>query len=704
MLINAPIPRLESLTGHTSPIESVIFGHSEDVVCAGSMSGALKIWDLEAAKIVRTLTGHKANVRCLDFHLQGEFVVSGSLDSNIKLWDIRRKGCIFTYKGHTKAVNSTKFSPDGRWIASAGEDGVLKLWDIPARKMLAEFSNHAGPVTDVEFHPNEFLLSSASTDRTVKFWDLESFQLVSTTAADSGSIRCIYFNPDGECLFSGSQDLLKVYSWEPGRTRDTLVMGWGKVADIATAQNQLIAASHSHTNASIYVVDLSRVQPLMGQGSRQNSQFVSSGTHHMRKSFVRDRSLSDAEKNSQLESVEPSEVGEEIKTYADLIEPNDYGRIFQPRGKELSRSPPDGDSFPTPERDNNVIPVRHSNINTLSIFRPAPPEWNTPKQNGTELPSQIAKTKAPVSNQPIHKVYTSKAIPIPVQQKIDRSKNILKSQSEVTDMKQNPLVSLPPTAITEPFSQQYQSVRNVTVEIHQKQVQESQKIQQSQIPVPTEDVSKPDKIEYVPTQREKPAGLDVEDFLPKQMQESLRIGMQQQPEMSEAEAISSIVRGHDSMIAVLMNRHKNLQIVRALWTNKDMKTAVDSAINMNDAAITVDILNIAVLRPAMWSLDLCQLILPFIFNLVQSKYESYMNVGCESLKIVLKNFGSVIKSTINAPPSIGVDLQREERYNKCKACYNLLLSIKTFILKRQTMQGKLGQTFRELHNLMQSLD
>lgn len=39
----------------------------------------------------------------------------------------------------------------------------------------------------------------------------------------------------------------------------------------------------------------------------------------------------------------------------------------------------------------------------------------------------------------------------------------------------------------------------------------------------------------------------------------------------------------------------------------------------------------------------------------------YMTAGCESLKIVLKSFASMIKTTITAPPGIGVDLQREER-------------------------------------------
>jgi katanin p80 WD40 repeat-containing subunit B1 len=63
----------------------VQFGHTEELVCAGSQTGALKIWDLEAAKIVRTLTGHKAAIRCMDFHPYGDLLASGSLDTSIKV-------------------------------------------------------------------------------------------------------------------------------------------------------------------------------------------------------------------------------------------------------------------------------------------------------------------------------------------------------------------------------------------------------------------------------------------------------------------------------------------------------------------------------------------------------------------------------------------------------------------------------------------
>ena len=41
---------LQTLSGHTSPVEYVKFNSGEDLVIAGSQSGTLKIWDPEAAK------------------------------------------------------------------------------------------------------------------------------------------------------------------------------------------------------------------------------------------------------------------------------------------------------------------------------------------------------------------------------------------------------------------------------------------------------------------------------------------------------------------------------------------------------------------------------------------------------------------------------------------------------------------------------
>ena len=44
--------------------------------------------------------------------------------------------------------------------------------------------------------------------------------------------------------------------------------------------------------------------------------------------------------------------------------------------------------------------------------------------------------------------------------------------------------------------------------------------------------------------------------------------------MSEAEVLSSIMRGHDSMMTVMSGRHRSLQIIYSLWHNKDLKACV----------------------------------------------------------------------------------------------------------------------------------
>lgn len=42
-------------------------------------------------------------------------------------------------------------------------------------------------------------------------------------------------------------------------------------------------------------------------------------------------------------------------------------------------------------------------------------------------------------------------------------------------------------------------------------------------------------------------------------------------EMSEAEVLNSIMRGHDTTMTVLTSRHRSLQIISSVWTKKDLK-------------------------------------------------------------------------------------------------------------------------------------
>lgn len=752
-----------SLSGHTTPVECVQFGHTDELVCAGSQSGTLKIWDLEAAKLVRSLTGHKSNIRCIDFHPYGDFLASGSFDTSVKLWDIRRKGCIFTYSGHDRMVNSLKFSPDGQWIASGGDEGHVKLWDLRAGRLLKQFSEHNGSISAVKFHPNEFLLAAGSADRTVTFWDLEKFQLISTSDKDIFPIRCISFSENGECLFAGSQESLRVYGWEPTQIFDTVPIPWGKIQDIALAQNQLIGASIKMTNVILHIVDLSKVQPFGGVPTAFHSPFVHGQS--VRKSFSRDRPFNVAKARLDVKTIEESDRSgtdpeEDATSLADIKNVADYENIFQPN-RTLSRTPPpEPEPFPAPPDDVASTPLCNS-FPTLSND-PMTPQALHPASSEAEVfissrslssinLSETSQSLPTVVRLPADSLNSDIIIdsqfPAPMQPQATsspRPKHNSRRLNSYKDSSEFPEMDFP-VKLSSIRHSPSEPALNRSNSSHSR----SQSLTRNFVPINNSSSSKPEHVESVSHVPEKPVppkpsalrsplpqrpppsstptrliperddsmdmldhepqkeitfipsnvnhmtGLDLSEFLPKNNSKDL----------TEDDVFRNISQGHPPVIAVLDNRLKCLQIVYSVWQNKDLKTAVESAINMNEQAIIVDVLDALCSRHKVWNLDVCVALLPCINELLQSKFERYMTVGCNALRLILKHFASIIKTNILAPiQTVGVDISREERYKKCLNCYKSLMTIRAFLLKRQTMQGKLGQSFRELHNLMQELD
>lgn len=198
----------------------------------------------------------------------------------------------------------------------------------------------------------------------------------------------------------------------------------------------------------------------------------------------------------------------------------------------------------------------------------------------------------------------------------------------------------------------------------------------------------------IPIAKNEPIGLKAADFLPNN----------KLADLNDEDAMSQIQKGHDTMCVVLKSRFKNLDTVRAVWTTGDIKTSIDSAVTMNDLAIIVDILNIINLKPALWKLDLCPSIIPPIDKLLQSKYESYVQTGCTSLKLILQRFGLLIADNLVTLPSIGVDITREERHQKCKLCYKQLKNLLPILQSKAGMPGRQGSAFRELQLLMAAFE
>ncbi|XP_026756838.2 katanin p80 WD40 repeat-containing subunit B1 isoform X2 [Galleria mellonella] len=726
---------LMSLSGHTTPVECVCFGHSEDLVCAGSQTGALKIWDLEAAKLLRTFTGHKGAIKCMDFHPYGDYLTTGSCDSNIKLWDTRKRGCIVTYSSHRLAVNSLQFSPDGQWIASACEDGLVKVWDVRVGKVLQEFIEHTAAVTCVKFHPHEFLLASCGSDKTVNFWDMEKFQLVSKFEKDNTSIRHMVFSEDGATLLGCGNDGLHVVGWEPIRTLDTVHCHWGQIHDITVAQTQLIAGSFHSTYVVLSVVDLNKVYPFGGPPPvtpivvRDLSPFQKG--HSVRKSFSKEkppkqvlhRSTPLDEKTAE-ESTSGTEADEDSVTRtpppATSLSSEDYSistqesRVQMERGISSSlrdlmveERPPSAGACPSPPAPRSPSPS-HS-----------PPSHSPPQRQRSEHYSRI-----PTSTKEHYTV---------LEKKTDIFTRVMDSAKEDNTFATTQIsamrdyVASPHSTGTLNRHNSYKETKSTTELSSSNLRQSNSEISlgppslgqrslsftrtssdntRRRVDSVNREPEREQEPEFIPFATDRPVGLDLEEFLPRGLGGAgggLRRGARAPPAApSDQEVLGVMMRGHDSMMAVLLARQRALQIFHSVRVNKNLKTALESIIALEDTSVILDILNVMAHKPSLWNLDICLLMLPKIYELLQSKYESYMQCGCNALRLIVRNFSSVVRANVGAPVrALGVDIPREERYAKCAQIHRLLLDVRAFLLKRQTLQGRLGAAFRDLHTLMQ---
>ncbi|MEH2075025.1 MAG: hypothetical protein V7K57_11625, partial [Nostoc sp.] len=89
-------------------------------------------------KEISTLSGHSSPVFSVVFSPDGKTLASASADKTIKLWNRDTGKEISTLSGHSAEVFSVVFSPDGKTLASASADNTIKLWNLNLDDLLTQ--------------------------------------------------------------------------------------------------------------------------------------------------------------------------------------------------------------------------------------------------------------------------------------------------------------------------------------------------------------------------------------------------------------------------------------------------------------------------------------------------------------------------------------------------------------------------------------
>ncbi|AFZ22944.1 WD40 repeat-containing protein [Cylindrospermum stagnale PCC 7417] len=265
---------VNTLEGHSSTVNSVVFSPDGKTVASGSYDNTIKLWDVTTGKTLKTLTGHSSYVRSVVFSPDGKTVASGSYDNTIKLWDLTTGKTLKTLTGHSDSVFSVVFSPDGKTVASGSGDNTIKLWDLTTGKTLKTLTGHSSGVTSVGFSPDGKTVASGSYDKTIKLWDLTTGKALKTLTGHSNLVLSVGFSPDGKTVASGSSDkTIKLWDLTTGKTLKTLTGHSSYVNSVGFSPDGKTVASGSD-DKTIKLWDLTTgktLKTLTGHSSGVNS-------------------------------------------------------------------------------------------------------------------------------------------------------------------------------------------------------------------------------------------------------------------------------------------------------------------------------------------------------------------------------------------------------------------------------------------------
>lgn len=238
---------IRTFVGHKAPING--FALSPDgrhiISASGKMSGSGKnliLWETQTGREVRVFQPNYA-VPALTFTPDGKHIILGSAGSawedsykSMALWDVATGREIRKF-GDASSINALAVTPDGRFVV-ANNGWKLKLWNIASGREVRTFQGeHASILTCVAVSPDGRYAVSGSWDKTVKLWDIATGREIRTMRGHIEKVLSVAFSPEGRHILSGPgayDDVARLWSVDSGRLIRTFDMPENQMEPISS--------------------------------------------------------------------------------------------------------------------------------------------------------------------------------------------------------------------------------------------------------------------------------------------------------------------------------------------------------------------------------------------------------------------------------------------------------------------------------------
>jgi WD40 repeat protein len=278
--------------GHPNPVTCTALSADGRHALAAMSDGAIWLWDVDSAKVLRRSQGPKEPITCLAFAADGKHWLSGDKKGLVLLWDADTGKELHHFEGHRDAIETlvlakngkqalllsvgggvdatfrrwdlekcaeieqrrlskttahvyaAAIAPDGKSIA-CGYASTVRLWDSSGKE-LAKLDGHKGRVLGMAFSPDGKFVASGSKDKTVRIWDVAGKREHRIHEGHKGAVTSVAFSADGQRLLSGGDDHT-VRLWDVNKQEIHCFEGHsGEVTGVAFSPDGKFALSSSH--------------------------------------------------------------------------------------------------------------------------------------------------------------------------------------------------------------------------------------------------------------------------------------------------------------------------------------------------------------------------------------------------------------------------------------------------------------------------
>ena len=262
--MSKPEDKSNHLKVYARRIWSVAYSPDGKTVASGGDFGALKLWDVESGRQVKSLEGHPFPVMSIAYSPDSKTLATGSNDKTIKLWDVQTGQQIKLLEGSHSSILSIAFSPDGKTLASGNaNDGAsgpsqIKLWNVESGQEIKSFDvdDLFREAVSVSFSPNGKIIAySGNSDNTVKLLNIESGQQVKSLVGHSRMVNAVAFSPIGKIIASGSYDnTIKIWNIETEQQIKSFEGNSDILSVVFSADGKTLASS-SFTTINLWDVE-----------------------------------------------------------------------------------------------------------------------------------------------------------------------------------------------------------------------------------------------------------------------------------------------------------------------------------------------------------------------------------------------------------------------------------------------------------------